>query len=130
MKYRDVLDGAVKLLCEDATNSYTEDYAERAPYVLAIFDTECFNADRAYCQSNGLPEKSMSTAPYVSLDAEFQLHPVFYPAALYYLSAMLVMDENEALGERFFELYSDAVSSILASLPATATKIIDSYHLI
>ena len=129
MTYRDVLDAAVKLICEDC-DGYVDDYVERAPYVLATFDMECFHADRAYRQSQGLEEQSLSTLPCVVLEDEFRLHTAFFPAALYYLSAMLVMDENEALGERFFELYSDAVSSILASLPATATKIIDSYHLI
>lgn len=130
MTYRDVLDAAVKLLCEDVANGYVEDYAERAPYVLATFDIECAAADRAYRQSHGLQKQQPLDVACVALEDEFRLHGVFYPAALYYLSAMLVMDENEVMGERFFELYSDAISSILASLPATAEKIVDSYHLI
>lgn len=130
MIYRDVFDAAVKLLCEDATHGYVEDYAERAPYLLATLDMECYAADRAYRQSHGLSEQAPPTATCVALEDEFRLSTAFFPAALYYLSAMLAMDENEVLGERFFELYSDSVSSILASLPATASKIVDSYHLI
>ena len=130
MTYRDVLDAAVKLLCEDSDYGYAEDYAARAPYVLATFDMECAAADRAYRQSHGLNEATAASTPCVQLGAEFRLSEPFFPAALYYLSAMLVMDENEVLGEKFFELYSDTLSKILDSLPATVSKIVDSYHLI
>ena len=130
MTYRDVLDAAVRLLSEDNDYGYVEDYTARAPYVLATFDLECAAADRAYRQSHGLNESATPTSTCVELGERFRLSDVFYPAALYYLSAMLVMDENEDLGERFFELYSDAVSKILAALPAGLSKIVDSYHLI
>ena len=130
MTYRDVLDAAVRLLSEDSELGYAEDYTARAPYVLATFDMECAAADRAYRQSNGLEESADSGSTCVELGDRFRLSDVFFPAALYYLSAMLVMDENEALGERFFDLYSDAVSKILSALPATLSQIVDSYHLI
>ena len=130
MTYRDVLDAAVRLLSEDGENGYTEDYTARAPYVLATFDAECAAADRAYRQSHGQEPLSASGKTCVELHESFRLSDVFFPAALYYLSAMLVMDENEALGERFFDLYSDAVSKILSALPATLSQIVDSYHLI
>ena len=130
MTYHDVLDAAVKLLCEDSDYGYSEDYAARAPYVLATFDMECAAADRAYRQSHGLEEQAPTGTACVALEDTFRLSDVFFPAALYYLSAMLVMDENEDLGERFFELYSDSVSGLLASLPASLSRIVDSYHLI
>ena len=130
MTYRDVFDSAVKLLSEDSHSGFTEDYEERATYILATFTLECAAADCAHRSANSLPVKKLSPVTCVDLDENFPLSDVFFPAATFYLSALLAIDENESLGDKLFDRYSDALSAILSHLPTSSSKTVDRYHLL
>ena len=127
MTYRELYQSALRMVSEDGESTFNEDYEDRAGYLLAAFCNESAPIERKYCEANGVTQKSFSPKAMVTLSDSFPFHEVFVPAAIYYLSAMLVSDENEALSDRFFALYTDAISSIQRDLPYVKQKIVNGY---
>ncbi len=130
MTAQEILEAAIALACEDPTDKDANaDYAERAPYLLASFLTQCAPLDRRYRRAHTLGDGSAFDGASFALDNVFPLSSAFAPAAIYYLAAMLVLDENEAMSDRFFALYSDTLASIQSTLPATVEPILDKYKI-
>ena len=128
MTCRELFNSAVALLCEDpADEERISDYTERAPYLFAIFLTQCAPLDTRYRIAHGLGDGCSFAAATIPLESAFPLSKVFSPAAVYYVAAMLVSEENEALSDKLFALYSDTVSALEASLPASVSKVADKY---
>ncbi len=111
MTCREIFGAALRLLCE-AENS-AADYEERAGYLLATFCTETSPIDNRYRIANGEGEQLPFAKVFLELDSEFPLSDIFLPAAEYYLAAMLAVDENEDLCDRYFAKYTDALASIV-----------------
>lgn len=126
MTNRELLTSAVALVCED-TATVPDDYEDRAPYLLASFYTHCTSLDAKYRQANGLSATTYKEYAALSLDEKFPLSPVLAPCAVYYLAAMLVLDENEVLSDKLFALYVNTVSELQASLPMTRESIAEVY---
>lgn len=134
MTYRELYENALRTVCEDEQTTDTSDYEERAAYILATFCAQCCVPDQKYRAAHTLGEQSFTPVACVDLDHDFPLCDAFVPAAIYYLSAILVLDENEAMSEKFFSLYSDALAALVSSLPsstesATLESITDRYGL-
>ncbi len=131
MTYRDILDTAVGMAGEEIGSTENFDYDEAAPYLLATLCRECASVDKRYRAAyDGGSSPTIPTGAAVDLDGTFPLSDALAPAASYYLCAMLTADENEVLSDKFFSLYTDALISVLASLPATSGKISDRYGLL
>ncbi len=129
MNCQDILNAAIRKVCEDPSDSATDDYRERAPYLLADFLSECSRLDAFYRQAHGLPATLPFEEVYISLSAEFPLCKVFAPAAANWLAAMLVVEENEELSDRLFARSSDLLAKIQTSVPAGRKTITDVYRL-
>jgi hypothetical protein len=127
MTCKSIYDAALRLLNETDKNAL--DYEDRAGYILATFCTECSGLDNRYRVQNGEGPKSPFAKLYLELDSTFPLSNVLLPAAQFYLAAMLVIDENEELSDRYFAKYTDAVSSILES-SSKASPMKDRYGLL
>jgi hypothetical protein len=125
--YRELYDAAVRAVAEGGAESNTEDYEERAQYLLATFCFECAGLDALWCAANGTSSKGAPETVCVSLDSPFGLSDAFAPAAIYYLAAMLVLDENEEMSESFLARYSDQLATLRASLPMGKERIRDHY---
>ena len=130
MKNQEVLTAAIRLICESPGAEESLDYTERAPYILAAFFSQAAGTDRRYRSAHGLEKAAPSPTAYANLEAEFSLSEVFFQPAVYYLAAMLVLEENEALSERLFDQYSDGMALICAELPARGESICDRYGLL
>ena len=128
MTYRQIYENALRLICETADSTDTSDYEERAGYILATFLGQCAPADRQYRVAHQMSLSSPVALAHVDLDAAFGLSDVFVTPAQHYLAAMLVMDENEDLSDRFFELYTDGITALLSALPCSAESITDRYR--
>ena len=130
MTARELLDAAISMVCEDpADESATADYVERAPYLLAAFLGECTPLDRQYRHVHGKGDVTDFDGACFALENVFPLSVVFVPAAVYYLAAMLVLDENESMSDRFFAFYSDTLSAIKSELPAMIEPIHQKYKI-
>jgi hypothetical protein len=130
MTLREITNAAIALACEDPERVDTEDYRDRASYILPTFCGHCAAADDRYRAANAMSQKPAFSAVFMELDEEFPLADVFIAPATYYLAAMLTVDENEELSDRFFALYTDAVATLEAGIPAVSEKIADRYALI
>lgn len=131
MLYRDLIQSAIAIVCENAVVSFgNEDYHARAPYLLAAFVTQYAKLDGDYRKVNGMEKKVISTdAAAIESDDEFPLCDVFAPAAIYHLAAGLVIDENEEMSDKFFDRYINAILEIRKNLPSLAEPIVDRYGL-
>ena len=127
MTYRELYDSALRIVSENDQNLVNEDYEDRAGYILAAFCTECAPIDAKYRVANQMLSNQFTPVSVVKLSNQFPLKEIFAPAAVYYLSAMLVSDENETLCDRLFELYTDAISSIQDNLPCLSESIVNCY---
>ena len=130
MTYREIFNSAIALIAEEVGDGAISDYEERAAYILAVFCNQTARIDRQYRQANALSAGTYPDLGYISLDSSFILHPVFAPVAAYYLGSALTVDENEAMSERLFEQYTDAITSIVSALPLSGAPISDAYGLI
>ena len=127
MTNRVLLTSAVALVCED-TEEIPADYEDRAPYLLASFCTQCLPIDLKYREANNILSKpNYRETAFLGLELSFPLSTVFAPAAVYYLAAMLVLDENEVLSDKLFALYANSISEIQASLPMKSQTITEVY---
>ena len=127
MTYQELYDSALRIVSENDQGFANEDYEERARYILATFCNTCSAIDAKYRKANMYPSISYTPLSVVTLSGSFPLKEIFAPAAVYYLGAMLVSDENEELCDRLFELYTDAISSIQDNLPCLSEPITNCY---
>ena len=128
---RDLIEGALAIVCENATVTFgNEDYHARAPYLLAAFVTQYAKLDSDYRKANGMEQTVVSTdAAVIDSEEVFPLCDVFAPAAMYHLASGFVIDENEEMSDKFFDRYVNAILDIRKSLPASAGAIVDRYGL-
>lgn len=128
MNCQDILNAAIRKVCEDPSDPATDDYRERAPYLLADFLSECSRLDAFYRQVHGLAPALPFEEVYISMSAEFPLCKVFTAPAVNWLAAMLVLEENEELSDRLFARSSDLLAKIQTSIPVRK-QITDVYRL-
>lgn len=113
-----ILKSAMALICEALPNTPPDDYSERTPYILANFCNQCSRVNQKYITAHELEYLEYTERAVVDIDQTFPLVPALVPAATYYLAAMLVIDENEALSDKLFDLYAAEASSIAAEADA------------
>ena len=127
MKCNEIFKSALRLLNEKGAEDENEDYAERAPYILAAMFSEAARIDKLYREANGLCEQPAFSTIHVPLSEEFPLSDRFAGAAAFYLASLLIIDANEELSDSFYEKYCDGMSAISSSIPATVRKIKNVY---
>lgn len=127
MKCKDILKKALRLLNEAAELEEDGDFAERAPYILSSMFSETAKLDRDYRTANGGGAQLPFSPIYTELDKDFPLCDRFASAATFYLASMLIVDENEALSDTFYDKYCDSMASICSELSGRAEKIKNVY---
>lgn len=130
MTLREIYEAAVHMVCEEPDDDTSADYEDRAAYILPTFCGHCAVSDVKYRLAHGMAAVTPTSAAYMELTEAFPLSEVFVAPATYYLAAMLTVDENEELSERFFALYTDALAAVEASLPASGETVADRYGLL
>ena len=117
----ELLMSATAMLCEN-TSEIPDDYLERAPFILGQFYLQHEELDERIRKAYGLKKDYAIGSVLSYLEENFMFVPQLVASAVYYLAAMLVMDENEELGEKFFALYADEISRVEASIPFLKEK--------
>ena len=126
MTNKDIFLGALALVGEPVGLD-AEDYAERAPYIIANFITENAALDDKYRAATGAAPKAASCPVFAADDDEFPLLPRVSPAAQYYLASMLIADEDGERSDGFFDKFCTAMTDIMADIPAVVGRIADVY---
>lgn len=127
MKNKDIYVSALRHIGENADVEGNEDYEERAPYLLAAFVGEAVQTAAEHAEANGLCAPYAFECVYLPLEADFPFDKRFAGAAIMYLAAMLIIDENAELSDKLFDRYCDIMSSIRAELPTSIEKIAQRY---
>ena len=128
MTNREIYDAALALLAEEQ-DELNEDYASRAPFILSMFFCECREANAFYRTARGqMTRDGDALGVMPDLDDEFPLSERFFTAGVFYMAAMLVEIENDALCDRLFAHYAHAISTITGrGAPARPESIRDVY---
>lgn len=129
MIYSELYAAALRLISE-TEDSISDDYEERAPYLLGTFVTEQIPLQKKWDAAHGEEERSYTPCLAVTMSDDFPLGDDWIAPATYYLAAMLTLDENETLSDRLFDRYVDGIASIEASLPSSTEAIKDRYRVL
>lgn len=127
MTNRKIYEAALALLAENKNMGESDDYEESAPYIIAAFCCDAAESDRKYRRAYGLSAPQKVNDVYLSLDAEFPCCERFNTAAVMYVAAMLIIDDNTELSDNFFDKYSDTMSDICFELPAAVERVSNRY---
>ena len=124
MTNRNIYLAALSVLQESEEDC--EDYAARAPMLLAAFVRRVESLDAWYREAHGLPvAPGIATDAAPSLDEEFALSPRFSPAAAYDLAAQLVGRDNGAFADRCAQRCEAELELITRTeIPATVHPIV------
>ena len=119
MTNRSIYQAALSVLQESEGDC--EDYAARAPMLLAAFVHRVAALDALYREAHGLQRApAIAADATLSLDEEFALSPRFSPAAAYDLAAQLVVRDNGAFADRCAQRCDAELELICRSeIPAT-----------
>ena len=123
MQCKHIFRSALKLLGEVGNESDNPDYSDRAPYIIAAFVSEAFDADKKFRLAHGLGEADEPNQVYIDLEDEFPLSDRLAPICAFYLASILISDENPEISESYYDRYCDSISSFIASLPAKVESI-------
>ena len=126
MTCKDIYLAALRKLGDTAEEERCEDYAERAPYILASVMADLSALNAQYCATRG-EEATAFRGVRVELEDAFPLSERFSGAVSDHLAAMLTVDEDSELSDTFFDKFCTAVAAITAEIPAERQKILDVY---
>jgi len=126
MKNKDIYSTALSILAQSNVEGENEDYAERAPFLIAAFCNEVAELDKLARAMLQLPEVQFNCT-WLPLDEDFPLIERFASVAAKYLAAMLVVDEDSDLFDRLYDIYCDAISRIREELPSAIENIVNKY---
>ena len=130
MKNRDIYISALSLIGESVDIEENNDYEERAPYLLAAFCSEAASTDAAYREMKKLEAATSVDNVCLPLECDFPYADRFASAAVMYLAAMLVIDENIELSDKLFDRYCDTMATIQSEIPSRIEKIVQKYSAI
>ncbi len=123
----EIYKSALTLIGQSVSLSDTEDYEERAPYLLASFCNEVCEIDRAARRALGLEDTPSFNRVFLSLDSDFPLLDKFIAVAAKYIAAMLIIDENGDLSDTLFHMYCEGIERIRSEIPFILEGIANKY---
>jgi hypothetical protein len=120
---REIYNNALVHIGQSVETANTEDYEERAPYLLAAFCSTVKSLDKKVRKIDGGSSQSSFSPVCLALDQYFPLCDRFVPAAALYVACMLVIDEDADLADSLYDKYCDNVASIAAECEAASVSI-------
>ncbi len=127
MTGNDIYLSALAKIGECASEERTDDYAERAPYILASAVSDLAALDRSYRAMRDGEAAEPFSGVYLPLEDDFPLSDRFASVVSDYLASMLTATEDEALSDTLFDRFCRGVALITAEIPAERRKITDIY---
>lgn len=127
MTNREIYEGALAMIAEDSGEGDTDDYEERAPYIIASFCALTESINKGICLSESTTPPSNINPVCLALDSTFPFNQRLAQPAVLYTAAMLVIDEDMDLSDSLYEKYCDSISSISDSFPCSLESITNRY---
>ena len=119
---KQIYSSALGMLGELNDPMLCEDYEERAPYILASFCSLASEIDKRLRIIDSLEDQPSFSHVFISLESSFPLCQRLAPAASLYLSAMLVIGENDDLSDSLYDKYCDAIASLASSVGLSSSS--------
>ena len=127
MTNRDIYDSALKILAQSNLSSDNEDFAERAPYLIASFCAEALELNRHLCEALGKTPIASFDRVLIPLEENFPLVDRLAPIACLYLAAMLILDEDAETSDKLYARCCEKIAALWKEIPAIIHKIKDKY---
>ncbi|MBQ7380607.1 MAG: hypothetical protein IJW69_00830 [Clostridia bacterium] len=121
---------ALRLIGEiEPDDARTEDYMERAPYILANAVSDLRMLDSYYRRAFSLGEQALNVEHELCLPLSepFPLSDRFVGAVSAYLASILLIDEDSALSDKLYDKFCLGITAITQEIPAERQKILDMY---
>ncbi len=121
---------ALRLIGEvEPDEARTEDYLERAPYILATAVSDLRILDSHYRRAFSMKEQELApnTELCLPLSEKFPLCDRFAGAVSAYLASILLIDEDSALSDKLYDKFCLGITAITGEIPAERQKILDMY---
>lgn len=121
---------ALRLIGEiEPDDARTEDYMERAPYILANAVSDLRMLDSYYRRAFSLGEQALNAEHELCLPLSepFPLSDRFAGAVSAYLASILLIDEDSALSDKLYDKFCLGITAITQEIPAERQKILDMY---
>ena len=127
MTCSEILIAACNLISESAGETVTDDFGERAPYIISSFCGMAATADKHYRLAFSLGAQPEFNRLRLNSSDPFPLSDRFIPSAQAYLAAMLIAAENPELSATLRENARNDLLAAYDEIPATIHGIINSY---
>ncbi len=120
IKNKDIYNAALGMIGTEVSAENLEDYAERAPYLLASLCCMAKTLDQKIRRRDGLLKQSSFSPVFLDLESAFPLCERLSTTASFYVAAMLVIEENASLSDSLYDKYCDSIASLAAELGASS----------
>lgn len=127
LKNREIYENALRILAQNLPGTDNEDFADRAPYLIASFCTEALEINRHLCEALGKTPISEFERVWLPLEENFPLADRLAPIACLYLAAMLILDEDAEISDKLYARYCEKITALWHEIPAMLHKIKDKY---
>lgn len=129
-----IYNNALANIGEKVSSIFTQDYLERAPYLLASFCSLAKKTDKKIRKAEGLEEQPKFSPVLLNINESFPLCEQLCTAASFYVASMLVIDEDPELSDTLYDKYCDCIATVGAmydiSEPACCESISEKYFTI
>ena len=120
-------DNALVHIGATTSSSDYSDYRERSSYIIANFCTAHKSLDAKMRKADNLEAASSFSPVYLFLEGDFPLCEKLIAPAVFYLAAMLVIDDDPELSDKLYERYCDLITEATMSLSYQSEKIENKY---
>ena len=127
LKNREIYENALRILAQSTVVGENEDYAERAPYLIASFCTEALEINRHLCEALGKTPIEDFERVWLPLEENFPLLDRLAPIACLYVAAMLILDEDSETSDKLYARCCEKLAALWHEIPAILQKIKDKY---
>ena len=110
----DIYNSAFRFISQGIYDSSTEDFLERAPYLIASFCCSAKSIDRSLRKDEGLEEQKSFSPVFLPLSEEFPLCSTLAAPAALYVAAMLMIEEDPELSDSLYDKYCDSIAPLSA----------------
>ncbi len=118
IKNKDIYNASLGMIGTEVSAENIEDYAERAPYLIASFCSMAKSLDKKLRRRDGLVKQAPFSPVFLELEADFPLCERLITTAALYVAAMLVIEENTSLSDSLYDKYCDGIASLSTELGA------------
>ena len=127
MTNQEIFSAVLHLVGENPHSEGNEDYAERAPYLIAAACYRYAFIDESYRLAYDMEKQKILSINCFPLSTLFPLSDVFAPPVSLAVAGMLVLEENPKMSDQLLKMADAAIADIQKSIPFRKEKVLSHY---